>query len=64
MDRDDPQDLQRAAVPPARVGLPMIACGRSVKALHPDALTIFVGPASPKRRRRAKATSRARSTTC
>lgn len=27
----------------------MIACGRSVKALHPDALTIFVGPCIAKK---------------
>lgn len=33
---------------PASVS-PMIACGRSVKALHPDALTIFVGPCIAKK---------------
>ena len=33
---------------PASVS-PMVACGRSVKALHPDALTIFVGPCIAKK---------------
>lgn len=33
---------------PASVS-PMIACGRSVKVLHPDALTIFVGPCIAKK---------------
>lgn len=28
---------------------PMIACGRAVKALHPDAVTIFVGPCLAKK---------------
>ena len=33
---------------PASVS-PMVACGRSVKALHPNALTIFVGPCIAKK---------------
>ena len=28
---------------------PMIACGRSIKVLHPDALTIFIGPCMAKK---------------
>ncbi|MFT3951973.1 MAG: [Fe-Fe] hydrogenase large subunit C-terminal domain-containing protein [Oscillospiraceae bacterium] len=33
---------------PASVS-PMVACGRSVKQLHPDALTVFVGPCMAKK---------------
>jgi len=33
---------------PAAVS-PMAACGRSIKALHPDALTVFVGPCIAKK---------------
>ena len=28
---------------------PMVACGRAVKALHPDALTVFIGPCLAKK---------------
>ncbi len=34
-------------VPPAVS--PMVACGRSIKALHPDALTVFIGPCLAKK---------------
>lgn len=34
-------------VPPAVS--PMVACGRAVKALHPDALTVFIGPCLAKK---------------
>ena len=28
---------------------PMVACGRSIKALHPDAITVFIGPCLAKK---------------
>lgn len=33
---------------PAAVS-PMVACGRSIKALHPDAITVFIGPCIAKK---------------
>ncbi len=49
LDRNDPEGIPSAGPQPARRRFPMVACGRAVKKLEPDATTIFVGPCVAKK---------------